>query len=72
MLSRFVVLFVNLRTIYGADNNALPAKSGGRTLFPIIKIGLYDCPEMLFRGSYSLLPILLFLELASLRVGTFF
>ena len=34
MLSRFVVLFVNLRTIYGADNNALPAKSGGQNLIP--------------------------------------
>ena len=31
---------------------------GGRTLFPIIKIGLYDCQGMLFRGSYSLLLVL--------------
>ena len=30
---------------------------GDRTLFPIIKIGLYDCPGMLFRGSYSLLLV---------------
>ena len=39
-------------------NYGSPAKSGGRTLFPIIKIGLYDCQGMLFRGSYSLLLVL--------------
>ena len=36
----------------------LQSLGGGRTLFPIIKIGLYNCPEMLFRGSYSLLLVL--------------
>ena len=35
----------------------LQSLGGGRTLFPIIKIGLYDCPGMQFRGSYSLLLV---------------
>ena len=35
----------------------LQSLGGDRTLFPIIKIGLYYCQGMLFRGSYSLLLV---------------
>ena len=52
-----VVYFINqifgLYFSYGS-----PAKfRGDRALFPIIKIGLYYCQGMLFRGSYSLLLV---------------
>ena len=45
--------------VWGAMQKVVHLQSlgGGRTLFPIIKIDLYDCPGMLFRGSYSLLLV---------------
>ena len=39
-------------------NKGSPAKSGGVVPYSQkIKIGFYDCPGMLFRGSYSLLLV---------------
>lgn len=53
-----VVYFINqIFGLYFSYGSPAKFRGGDRTLFPIIKIGLYDCQGMLFRGSYSLLLV---------------